>query len=315
MAVLVIRLLTMNLDRSIRMKLLFGCGYLGSRVAQLWRAAGDSVTVVTRSGERAKQFAAEGYEALVADVAQPHTLADLPVADTVLFAVGFDRGFDRSQSQSIHDVYAGGVRNVLDALPAGTGRLIYISTTGVYGPSGGDWVDEQTPPNPQRDGGIASLVAEESVRKHPLGEQSVILRLAGIYGPGRIPFLAKLRAAEPIAAPQNGHINLIHVDDAAQCVLAAERLPQDSSPSQTFCLCDGKPVQRKLFYREVARLIDAQPPRFVAPDPDSPRAVRAASDKRISNARMLSVLRARLSYPSHLEGLASILSGGKRKTQ
>ena len=61
------------------------------------------------------------------------------------------------------DVYAGGIRNVLDALPRDTGRFIYISTTGVYGPAGGEWVDEETPPDPQRDGGRASLAAEAGV--------------------------------------------------------------------------------------------------------------------------------------------------------
>ena len=81
------------------------------------------------------------------------------------------------------------MRNVLAALPAETGRLIYISTTGVYGPADGDWVDEVTPPDPQREGGRASLAAEQVLAAHPLGQRSVILRLAGIYGPGRVPFI------------------------------------------------------------------------------------------------------------------------------
>ena len=93
---------------------------------------------------------------------------------------------------SIEEVYAGGVRNVLAALPHDTGRFIYISTTGVYGPADGDWVDEETPPDPRRDGGRASLAAEQVLAAHPLGQRGVILRLAGIYGPGRVPFLDKL---------------------------------------------------------------------------------------------------------------------------
>ena len=88
-------------------------------------------------------------------------LRNLPAAETVLFAVGFDR----AGGQSIEDVYAGGMRNVLAALPADTGRFIYISTTGVYGPAGGEWVDEETPPDPQRDGGRASLAAEQALAR------------------------------------------------------------------------------------------------------------------------------------------------------
>src|SRR5262245_14138887 len=177
--------------------LIFGCGYLGSRVAQRWREAGHSVSVVTRSEERAETFRRQGCDAIVADVTKPETLRNLPAADTVLFAVGFDRG----SGGSINDIYAGGMRNVLAALPEDIGRFIYISTTGVYGPADGGWVDEATPPDPRREGGQASLEAELALAANILGKRSVILRLAGIYGPGRVPFIRELRAGKPIAAP------------------------------------------------------------------------------------------------------------------
>src|SRR5450432_100341 len=72
-------------------KLIFGCGYLGERVAERWREAGEDVVAVTRSHERAKTFKRQGYGVIVANVTQPDTLAELPVAETVLFAVGYDR--------------------------------------------------------------------------------------------------------------------------------------------------------------------------------------------------------------------------------
>src|SRR3954451_20891125 len=134
-------------------KLMFGCGYLGERVARKWREAGHTVAVVTRSVNRAIVFRQAGYEAIVADVTRPETLTSLPVADSVLFAVGFDR----TSKNSIRQVCADGMSNVLAALPAETGRLIYISTTGVYGPADGGWVDEATLPAPRREGGQASL--------------------------------------------------------------------------------------------------------------------------------------------------------------
>src|SRR3954454_2097788 len=129
-------------------KLVIGCGYLGARVARKWRDAGHLVVVVTRSDERAEKFRQQRYDAIVADVTRPETLTQLPVAESVLFAVGFDR----DGSKSIQEVYANGMSNVLAALPAETGRLIYISTTGVYGPADGGWVDEVTAPDPRRDG-------------------------------------------------------------------------------------------------------------------------------------------------------------------
>ena len=179
-------------------KLIFGCGYLGERVAQRWRDAGHDVVVVTRRPSARRTLQRKGYQARSSPMSRARIRCDsLPRADTVLFAVGFDR----AAGQSIEEVYAGGVRNVLAALPADVRRFIYISTTGVYGSAGGEWVDEATPPDPQREGGRASLAAEQVLAAHPLGRRSIILRLAGIYGPGRVPFIDKLRAGEPIPAP------------------------------------------------------------------------------------------------------------------
>lgn len=279
-------------------KLVIGCGYLGARVARKWRESGHSVTVVTRSDERAKRFQQQGYAAIVGDVTRPETLAQLPVAQSVLFAVGYDR----ASKNSIQQVYASGISNVLAALPAETGRLIYISTTGVYGPADGGWVDEVTPPDPQREGGRASLSAENLIAAHPLGQRSVILRLAGIYGPGRVPFIRELRAGEPIPARTSRWLNLIHVEDAAAVVVAAAEAALGER--SVYCVSDGVPVERGEFYSEVARQIGTPSPRFVEPDANSPRAARAEANRRISNARMLADLRVTLAYPDYRAGLA-----------
>jgi nucleoside-diphosphate-sugar epimerase len=292
-------------------KLIFGCGYLGLRVAQLWRKADQHVMAVTRSDNRSLELAAAGLFTIGADVTQPQSLAclgDLPALggrgiDCVLFAVGHDR----NAGPSIEDVYAGGVRNVLATLPETVQRFIYISTTGVYGPADGDWVDERTPPNPQREGGHASLAAEQIMAGHALGPTSVILRLAGLYGPGRVPFLNELRAGNPIPAPIAGNLNLIHVDDAAAVVIAAGSLRAFDDGPRVYCVSDGCPVERGEFYRQVARQIGAPPPRFVEPDPETPRVARAAANRRVRNARMLQELDVKLAYPDYRAGLAAIL--------
>lgn len=288
-------------------KLIFGCGYLGERVARRWRDAGDDVAVVTRSPAKAETFRRDGYKAVIADVTQPACLIELPVANTVLFAVGFDRQAGRS----IGSVYAGGLKNVLAALPSDVGRLVYISTTGVYGNAGGEWVDEETPTDPQREGGRASLAAEEALWESSFADRGVVLRLAGIYGPGRIPFLDKLRAGEPIPAASTGHLNLIHVDDAAEVVVAAGKTVNGklNRKRRVYCVSDGHPVERGVYYREVARLIGAPPPTFVPPESGSPRAARAEADRRVSNSRMLAELGVRLQFPDYRRGLAAILAG------
>jgi nucleoside-diphosphate-sugar epimerase len=284
-------------------KLIFGCGYLGERVARLWREAGHEVFVVTRSADKARDFQRQNYQAIQADVTRPDTLSNLPNANTVLFSVGYDH----SDGLSIADVYAGGVRNALAALSRDTDRFIYISTTGVYGNAISGWVDEQTPPNPQRDGGRASLAAERALVDHPLGSRSIILRLAGLYGSGRIPFLNELRMGEPIPAPSAGHLNLIHIDDAATIVVAAGILPPFKDGPRIYCVSDGHPVKRGEYYAEVARQIGGPSPRFVDPDPNSPRAARAGADRRVCNERMLADLRAKLEYPDYRAGLATAL--------
>jgi nucleoside-diphosphate-sugar epimerase len=288
-------------------KLIFGCGYLGERVAQRWCAKGDAVGVVTRSRygtQRAERLLKEGLVPIPGDVTRRETLGKFMEIDTVLFAVGFDR----TARDLIDDVYAGGMRNVLAALPDRVIRFIYISTTGVYGSAEGDWVDETTPPDPRREGGRASLAAEQTLAEHPLGARSVILRLAGIYGPERVPFLEKLRAGDPIPAPATGYLNLIHVDDAVEVVLEADRVDLLNHGPRIYCVSDGSPVERGEYYSEVARQIGAPPPRFVEPEANSPRALRAESNRRVSNERMLAELRVTLKYPDYRAGLAAILS-------
>ena len=125
--------------------LIIGCGYLGKRVAKLWTHAGWQVHAMTRSESRANDFRQQDWIPLVAELTNPATLTELPSVDTVLIAVGYDRSSDKS----IEEVYTGGVENVLRTLPNETKRLIYISTTGVYGDAAGDWVDESTPTNPK----------------------------------------------------------------------------------------------------------------------------------------------------------------------
>ncbi len=290
-------------------RLVFGCGYLGERVAAHWLAAGDEVYVVTRGKTRATTLQQQGFLPIVADITALETLGGLPTVDTVLFAVGYDRAHT---SGSIMNVYAGGMRNVVNALPPATRSFVYISTTGVYGPAGGEWIDEVTPTAPQREGGQASLAAEEALRAHSLGEQAVILRLAGIYGPGRIPFLNELRTDRPVEIPTTGYLNLIHVEDAASVVVAAAARRLENSAEGVnglwlYCVSDGVPVPRIDFYTEVARQLGKEPPQFIEADPSSPRAQRASGNRRVSNARMLADLEIVLRYPDYRTGLAAIL--------
>lgn len=278
--------------------LVFGCGYLGSRVARRWRDAGHLVWVVTRRAERAGELAAAGLRPIVADVTRRESLAALPTADVVLYSVGRDR----SSGQSLHEVYSEGLTHVLAALRENVGRLVYTSSTGVYGQSDGESVDEDSPCQPRREGGRACLAAERVLAAHELGARAIVLRLAGLYGPGRLPYAAQLRAGEPIAASGEGWLNLVHVDDAAEAVLAAaERVV----PPRVLLVSDGQPVRRRDYFAELARLCGGPPPRLVDAPAGSHRAARELGNKRIDPTRSLRELGLTLRYPSYREGLAA----------
>jgi len=281
-------------------KLILGCGYLGRRVASRWRERGERVFAVTHLADRAEELAAGGFDPLVADVTRPDTLSRLPTAETVLYAVGYDRAGAASRREVLVD----GLRAVLDALPGDTGRFIYISSTGVYGEAAGAWVDENTPCRPERESGRVILAAEEVLRAHPLGSRAIVLRLAGLYGPGRIPRMDDLLAGRPIAVHADAVVNLIHVDDAVAVVLAAEA---QARPPATYVVSDGHPAPRREFYRYLAELLNLPPPTFVDMAPRRSQSPRGAGSKRVRNARVLQELKVQLAFPSYREGLAAIV--------
>jgi nucleoside-diphosphate-sugar epimerase len=129
----------------------------------------------------------------------------------------------------------------------------------------------------------------------------VILRFSGIYGPGRLLRRAAIEKGEPIVADADKWLNLIHVEDGARAILAAEAR---AAPGRVYNVCDDQPVRRRDFYAELARALGAPPPRFVAP-PVAALPPHEKGNRRIRNARMKEELRVELRYAGFLEGLAA----------
>jgi nucleoside-diphosphate-sugar epimerase len=113
-------------------------------------------------------------------------------------------------------------------------------------------------------------------------------------------------AGEAIDAPQNGFLNLIHVDDAVEAVLTSAEA--DLQLPRRYLITDGMPVKREEYYAELARHLGAPAPVFCSPHNETPAHARAAADKRISNARMVAELKLTLRYPSYREGLKAIVA-------
>lgn len=281
-------------------KLIFGCGYLGQRVLGLWQAQGEKVHAATRSPERAAAWSQQEISPLLADITRPLEIAAPSDIETVLFAVGFDP----HAGPSIREVYVDGLARVLAWLPPTVQRFIYISSTGVYGSFQGEWIDEDAPCEPQREGGKACLAAEKLLAESALADRSVVLRLAGIYGPGRIPRAKDLLEGKPIDAASNGYLNLIHVADAANIVLLAEQKPT----SRCLLVSDGQPVIRSEYYAELARLLNAPPPQFAPAANEPPIAKRGSADKRISNARLVRELAPEFLFPDYRAGLVDAVN-------
>ena len=217
--------------------------------------------------------------------------------DTVLFAVGYDRTAAHSQEE----VFVDGLRNVLAKVRPYCRRFIYISSTSVYGQQDGSWVDETSPCEPTQPGGIYCLAAERLVRESC--PQSIILRCAGIYGPGRLlSRIADLRAGSPLAGSPESWLNLIHVDDAATAVLAAS---EAVLPPPIVLVVDDQPLKRVDYYAQLAQLVGAPTPRF---DEAQPRSRGSGGlNKRCRNRRLKDDLHVALQYPTTAVGLRAAM--------
>jgi nucleoside-diphosphate-sugar epimerase len=206
-------------------------------------------------------------------------------------------GFDRTAGRTYRDVHVAGLRRLLDAL-TGRPRLIFVSSTGVWGKVDGMRVDETTPAHPDREAGRVLLEAEGVLAAHDRGPGTV-LRLAGIYGPGRLPRVEDLRAGRPLSADPDSWLNLIHVDDAAAVVMAVAARPQ---PGPLYVVSDGHPILRREFYDRLATLIGGPPPIWDPPSPDA-----RGGDKRVDPRRLFAEIGPSFIHADAVGALAGIL--------
>lgn len=273
--------------------LIIGCGYLGARVAERWHLQGARVFATTRNAETAASFARRGWAPIVCDVQRPETLKELPHVDRVAYAVAIDR----SSGASMRDVYVDGLRNVLANLPKPE-RFVYVSSSSVFGQTDGNWIDEDAATEPEEPAGKVVLEAESLLRSTL--PDAIMLRFAGIYGPGRLLRRKSIEAGEPIVGDAEKWLNLIQVDDGAEAVVAAA---ERGLPGRVYIVADGAPVRRREFYAEMARLLGAPEPRFVPPPPGSPLPPHERGNRRLRNRRLCEELKAELRYPDYRAGL------------
>jgi nucleoside-diphosphate-sugar epimerase len=170
----------------------------------------------------------------------------------------------------------------------------------------GAWVDEESLCQPVRSGPQNALDAENWLAAN-LSASSVILRPAGIYGPGRIPNIDALRAGTPVAVDPSSYLNLIHVDDLVQvidCIVEASNIPHT-----IYNVCDGAPVLRSEYYQYLANRINAPAPSFVPKVADRNIGIRTRGQgsKRIDTKRLNRDFSISWKYPNYQVGLGPLL--------
>jgi nucleoside-diphosphate-sugar epimerase len=275
--------------------LVFGLGYVGCVVADAAAAAGFAVTGAARSPALLSYGAVtrvDFADAASAVARATHLLCTAPPdesGDPVLSRHG----------------------DVIAAAPD-LRWIGYLSTTGVYGDRAGAWVDENTEPAPISDRSRRRLAAEDAWRRLADRRAVDIVRLAGIYGPGRSA-LDDLRAGKARRVNRPGHaFGRIHRDDIVRAVLAA--MCQDrASGARVLNLADDEPAESADVLAEAALLLGIPPPPVVpfeqVADAMSPMARSFwAENRKVSGRWTQQVLGLRWLYPSYREGLRAILS-------
>lgn len=275
----------------------FGLGYSAAVLARRLAAEGWTVRGTTRKPEKAARLEARGYRLFPFSREQPlgDPAAALDGVTHILTSIAPDEAGDPVLDRHLAD---------LKALP-GLAWAGYLGTTAVYGDRQGGWVDEDSVIDPTL--ARADRRARAEAAWLGSGLPTHIFRLAGIYGPGRNPFVnLKDGTARRIVKP--GQVfSRIHVEDIAAVLEASIARPR---PGAIYNVCDDEPAPPQDVVAYAAALLGVDPP----PEQDyatadlSPMARTFYRDnRRVRNERIKRELGVRLAYPSYREGLMALL--------
>lgn len=279
--------------------LTFGHGYTAAALARRLLPKGWRMIGTTRSPDKAERLAEQGVEPLIwPGVDLEEALSDVT---HLLISAGPGEAGDPVLLNAA-DAIAGRAKQI--------GWIGYLSTTGVYGDHGGNWVDEKTPVAPSTKRGVLRVKAEkqwsEFAKKMDL--PLMIFRLAGIYGPGRGPF-AKVRAGSARRIVKPGQVfSRIHVDDIAQILEGSIQSPR---PGAIYNVCDDMPAPPQDVIAYAADLLGVpRPPEIDFAQADLGPMARSfyAESKRVRNDLIKDELGVRLIYPDYRTGLQALLA-------
>ncbi|MFZ1416496.1 MAG: SDR family oxidoreductase [Defluviicoccus sp.] len=283
----------------------FGLGYTAETLARRLLDEGWRVSGTSRSEEKRTALRALGIEAHLFDRARP--LADIETllsgVTDLLTSVPPDAAGD-----PVLDIHG----PAIEQAPA-LRWIGYLSTTGVYGDTGGARVDETAPLAPTSQRSARRVKAERAWLDRPWPEQVAVqvFRLAGIYGPGRSAF-DRIRAGDGRRIDKPGHVtSRIHVDDVATVLRASMARPE---PRGIYNVCDDDPAPPADVIAYACALLNVPPPALIPLDQAAKEmSAMAASfwvdNRRVDNTRIKRDLGVTLGYPDYRAGLAAILKG------
>jgi nucleoside-diphosphate-sugar epimerase len=252
--------------------LVAGCGYVGNRVASGEQSLNNNVTGLVRTQASSRHLQQAGIESIVYDLDITVYVPPLPSSIDLVYY------FIPPPATGKIDPRIDYFLQMLEktAMPE---RLVLLSTTGVYGNCDGAWVTEETPARPQVDRARRRLWAEQALQRWARRHRrvSIILRVPGIYGPGKLP-VKRLQQQKPVLAPEDSPwSNRIHIDDLVSACLAAGHHPD---PQPVYNISDGHPSSMTDYFFRVADAMGINRP---------PAINKTEADKRMS-AGMLSYL-------------------------
>lgn len=282
--------------------LVVGCGYIGAPLALTLARSGHEVIALRRSAGTPAQLADGGVRVLPVDIADPGALVRIPASfDWVVNCVASGGG----SAEDYRRTYLEGTRHLLDWLSAVPPRLfVYTGSTGVYGQTDGRMVDESSPATADTPTARVLRATEELLLEAARSREfpAIVLRLAGIYGPGRGYWWRQFLAGEArVEGDGRRVLNMVHRDDVIGAVLAAlER----GRPGEIYNVVDDAPVTQIELLTWLGQRTGRPLPPAVPADPVGGRR-RGLTSKRVSNRRLREELGYTPRFPTFREGFAA----------
>jgi nucleoside-diphosphate-sugar epimerase len=279
-----------------------GCGYIGERIARSYHESGADVTCMVRSPEHGARLGSAGFTTIISTLDDMADIPELNLADRILFYLVPPPGGGIADSRA---------RNFIAHMSATErpAKIVYMSATSVYGGIGGDVVTDESPTVPDSAMGKRRLDAETAFREYGAVRDVpvVILRVSGIYGPGRLPLMQISQGQPLLNENESGPSNRIHADDLAAVSIAAAAYGMDCD---IFNISDGHPSSMTSYFNACADALGY--PRQPQVTLDEARQVMSplmfsyvSQSRIVDNSRMLERLKIKLRYESLSEGLAA----------